>query len=301
MNNFDNLKHVPSSITYLSTKLNEGNIVLFLGAGASRGFGLPNWVELVNGIRKNVLLDPIPTSATAQDLQLGADEILDELKGDSEKLISLIETELYQNFDKLSMVDAFNNHLLVSISAMLMGSKRGRVTRVITLNYDSMLEWFLSLFGFVVKTVHSLPDLEGSEDVRIYHPHGFVPIPNNGMVASDFIILGMDSVNKRLGTPGNPWFEMTRHILNSGLCLFIGMSENTLLDSALAPLFKTCGDACISTRPLGLWLLGSSIHSSKERAFERNNIVPIVLNSHDEIPEYLLKICQGASNLLNKK
>ncbi len=300
-NSYEHLGHIPSSITYLASNLNEGNVVLFLGAGTSKGFGLPDWVSLVNGLRRRVGLSELDAvTSTAQNLQHGADEVLDEIDNNVGKLISYIEEELYPNFDNLSITDVFDNHLLVAISALLMGGKRGRVTRVITLNYDSMLEWFLSLFGFVVKTIHTLPELEGSEDVRIYHPHGFVPIPNKNMKSSDFIILGLDSVNTRWGEIGEPWLEMTRHLLNTGLCLFIGMSENTLSDAALAPLFNNCGKKCMGVRPLGIWLLGHDISLAISKQYARNNIVPVVLSSYSDIPEYLLKICQEAREALNK-
>lgn len=301
MSNYDQLSHEALSIPYLAKNLNDGNLVLFLGAGTSSGFGLPDWVTLINTLGEKHNIGPFDENSSAPDLQTAADEIIHELKGNTEQLIRDLEAALYPNLENISNTSVFDNHLLVAISALLMGSKRGRVTRVITLNYDSMLEWFLSLFGFVVKTIHKLPEMEGSEDVRIYHPHGFVPIPDKGMEASDFIILGMDSVYKRLGKMGDPWFEMTRHILNTGLCLFIGMSPRTLSDSALGPLFISCGENCAPTRPLGLWVLSKAPEPSIVKQYQRNNIVPVIVDGHKAIPEFLLKICETAGNsLLNK-
>lgn len=266
--------------------------MLFLGAGASKGFGLVNWHELVNLLRREVRLADIPPPNNADDLQHAADEVIDRLKSKDE-LGNLIQKCLYANIPNLT-TDIFEQHLLVSISALLMGSKRGHVSRVITLNYDSMLEWFLSLFGFVVKTIDNLPALEGSEDVKIYHPHGYVPHPEYSLDRSNEIILGMMSANKRIGTPGEPWFEMIRHLLNTGLCLFIGMSSNTLSDRALAPLFSTAGETHRGTRPLGIWLLLESLGSSQELIYQRNNIVPLQFSTSKEISEFILKIAQDS-------
>jgi hypothetical protein len=292
MNHFDELKDPNHAIEYLADSLSDGSLVLFLGAGTSVGFGLPNWLKLVNALRLEVSLPEINDTSSADDLQHAADEIDDVLKNKFD-LIDLIEKHLYNGFDDLSLVSALENHLLVSISALLMGSKRGHVTRVVTLNYDSMLEWFLSLFGFVVKTIYQLPELEGSEDIRIYHPHGFVPIPKMGLDRSNFVILGMHSANQRLGNMGDPWFEMTRHILDTGICLFIGMSGNTLSDRILSPLLA-------DIRPLGIWILLGELTRAKEHEFARNNIIPMPIKESKDISEFLLKICQKASEKLLK-
>lgn len=293
MNYFAELTVQNNAVKHLAKRLYDGTLVLFIGAGASRGFGLPNWVELVNDLRKEVGLPIISNPTSADDLQLSADEVIDKI-GSVDNLIKKIEELLYKKVE-FESTKVFENHLLISISALLMGSKRGHVTRVVSLNYDNMLEWFLSLFGFVVKSVYKLPDLEGSEDVRIYHPHGYIPSSKITSEKSDFVILGMDSANTRLGTPGDPWFEKVRSILDSGFCLFIGMSENTLLDRAIAPLFKTSGEKVKLNRPLGVWVL----LSDPERAdFQRYNIAPLVLSSPLEISDFLLKICQEARKKL---
>lgn len=293
---FSELKHIPNSIEYLATNLKDGSLVLFLGAGTSKGFGLPDWVGLVNSMRKEVNLPLLSSSSSAEELQNAADEVADELKNNG-NLVDLTEKYLYENIQSLPLIKVFENKILLSISALLMGSKRGHVTRVVTLNYDSMIEWFLSLFGFMVKTIYELPALEGSEDVRIYHPHGYIPHPDLNANRSDFVILGMDEVNKRLGTVGHPWFEMTRHILDSGVCLFLGMSERTLSDRALAPLFTTSGQKHNGIRPLGVWILKNPISTSKEKEFARNNIIPITITDEQEICNFLLQICQKAMTI----
>lgn len=293
MKDFSELKHPAHAVKYLSQNLKDGTLTLFLGAGTSKGFGLPSWLELVNLMREHVGLASLDKTATADELQHGADEVKDKL-GDEKQLIELVSKYLYPNPAELIDSNIFDNHLLVSMSALLMGSKRGHVSRVVTLNYDNMLEWFLTIFGFVVKTIYELPALEGSEDVRIYHPHGFIPHPETEGKRSDFIILGMQSANIRLGTPGDQWFEMVRHLLNTSVCLFVGMSGNSLSDRALAPLFSTSGKLLEDARPLGIWISKEEVDSRKDAEFQRNNIIPIVITEAKRISEFLLKICQEA-------
>jgi hypothetical protein len=292
MNNFEELKNKDLAIDYLADNLKSGTLVLFIGSGVSKGFGLPSWIQLVNSLRAKVSL-PEVTSFTTEDLQRAADQVIDKL-GAKEELLDLLEEYLYQDLKSLPISDILNNNLLVSICALLMGGKRGHISRVVTLNYDSMLEWVLSIFGFAVKTIYKLPELEGSEDVRIYHPHGYVPHPLINGNRSDFAILGMDSVNKRLGTPGEPWFEMTRHFLDTGLCLFIGLSANSLYDRAIAPLFNTSGDKHSTVRPLGIWIVKDDLPPDTEADFLRTNIIPIHISEEKDISEFLLQICQKA-------
>ncbi|NLU92309.1 SIR2 family protein [Chitinophaga sp. Ak27] len=294
-NHFTELLDKDNSIDFLAHKLKEGELVLFLGSGTSMGFGLPNWLTLVNLLREEVNLPPLDKNSTADMMQTAVDEVEEVLE--QTELIRLIQKYLYMNFDSLSLDKVLNNHLLVAVSALLMGSKRGHVTRVVTLNYDNMLEWFLSLFGFVVKTVYKLPQLEGSEDVRIYHPHGFIPNPLSSESSSDFVILSMDSVDSRLGDENNAWFEMTRHMLSTGICLFIGMSANTLSDRALSPLLVNVGKKTWTERPLGIWIIKDPIIDSKKQEFLRKNIIPQCIENEEQIVDYILKISQRASQV----
>lgn len=296
MNDFDHLKNVANAKISLADNLKDGTIVLFLGAGASKGFGLPNWVELINFLRKKENEVPLPDDTAVDTLQRAADAIQRKIGDDLLK--DYIQECFYDNKVKSNISDSLKNTLLVSISALLMGSKRGHISKVVTLNYDDMLEWFLSLFGFCVKTISNLPDLEGSEDVRIYHPHGFIPNQISGKLRSEGnLILGLASANRRLGTPGDLWFEKVRDILNSGVCLFLGMSANTLRDRALAPLFQTCGEGVMGERPLGIWILSKEEMKDPtiEGEFDSVNIIPLSFSSFEEIPEFLLEICQIAS------
>jgi hypothetical protein len=280
---------------FLVSHLTQGTLILFIGAGASTGLGLPNWPDLINRLRNGVGLSTIATFQSAEDLQKAADQVLRKCSSEG-AYRQLVKKCLYQDIDSLSS-DVLQNRLLTALGAMLMGSKRGNVRRVVTLNFDSMLEWYLSLYGFVVRVVFRLPELEGSEDVRIYHPHGFLPHPSRPLWRdSDFLQLSFDSVNERVGTLGDPWFEMTRHLLRSGVCLFVGLSEQTFSDRSLTPLLKTTGQELSSQRPTGIWLLKrDAVPEETQELFLGNNVVPVALPSDKHIVDFLLGICQKAA------
>ena len=306
---FSHLTNKTTAINFLSEHLMEGTITIFLGAGVSKDFGVPGWVDLLNDLNKSYLVEHemgfkvadfvprVSETSTAQDLQVFADEIQADY-GSEAALIEAISKILYPNPSTSSLnKKIFKNELFLAIGAMLTGSKRGHVRNIVTLNYDSMIETYLSIIGYIPRIIYELPSLEGSEDVRIYHPHGFVPNPKNPKWNnSSFIILGLDSVSKRLGTIGDPWFEKVRHILRSSICIFIGMSPRTFNDPAIRPLINTVGEEIKTERPTGFWVLRNKLNKGESEAFLRNNIVPLEITEPDGIPDFLLSICQEAAN-----
>ena len=208
----------------------------------------------------------------------------------------LLKECLYAGMDTLSLDVVMQNKFLMALGALLMGSRRGNIRRVVTFNFDSMLEWVLLLYGFTFRVVYRLPELEGSEDVRIYHPHGFLPHPSLDLEDSDFVILDLNSVDTRLGTVSDPWPAMIRYLLGSGLCLFVGLSERTLVDRSLSPLLTTTGKQIDGQRVTGIWLLRNSIEKAIEDQFLDNNVVPIVLRSANSIADFLMGICQKSAS-----
>jgi len=298
---YEELEDKDFAINFLGDELIKGNLLLFLGAGTSFDFGLPSWEKLVNEMRNEVGLSPIAgKDLSTVELQNAADEVIDTLDNNDE-LISLISKVLYKDGSvKLDISHASTNKLIIALSSLIIGSRRGHVKRVISLNYDSMLEWFLSCYGYLVKTVVNLPSFEGLEDVRIYHPHGYVPHPEFSDEKSNEIILGLSSANMRLATSGDPWFELVRHQLNCSTNLFLGMSINSLEDRAIGPLFTKCGNDSKGIRPLGIWISYDELSETNMKAFRRNNIAAIELNTVDKICEFLFAICQNAMNKFRK-
>jgi hypothetical protein len=292
--NFKELNDPNLASEFLSSHLVNGTLTLFLGAGATKGFGLPNWTEFANSFRAKCSLSVLGVISKPEDIQDGIDEALDVIKNNEETKISIVKEILYGGKDFLEPRSIYSNKLLIAISSLLMGSRRGHIKRVVTLNYDSMLEWFLSLFGFLVNPISDLPALEGSEDVRIYHPHGFVPHPQLGLPNGKFLILGVKDANNRLGNKSDPWFEKVRQIMESGVCLFVGLSGNTLSDRAIAPLLSTTGDKFVDERPLGIWIHLGDLTPQKKAEYHRNNIVPLEMSDAEEIPDFLLQISQKA-------
>lgn len=291
--NIDELMDLEIAKKYLSGRLYDGEITLFLGAGVSGDLGLPEWKEYVNDLRTETGLSQINDN-NADVLQKGVDEVYRKYKNNENAYKNLLKQCLYRKMPLLS-TSVLKSDLLLSIGGLLMGSKRGSVKRVVTLNYDSLIEWFLRIFGFVVKTVHDFPFVEGGEDVTVYHPHGFLPHPALSLFDSKKVLLSLDSVNERIGTIGDQWYELTRHMLRTGICVFVGMSENTFNDRAIAPLLTTVGKELNQKRPTGFWILPKDVKLVDTDSFLYHNVVPLCLGSKDQVPKFLFELCQNAA------
>ncbi|HEX2827404.1 MAG TPA: SIR2 family protein [Burkholderiales bacterium] len=294
---FDYLTTDTRALEALSSNLVAGTLVLFLGAGTSLGAGLPDWPTLIVRLRTlaKLPIDKITAGASSDELQAAADEVLREFcKGDDELFARMVKEALYEDVTLSETI--LHNDALIALGALMTGSRRGKVSRAITFNFDSVLEWYLSLCGIVPRVVLQPPTLEGAEDVRVYHPHGFLAHPDLKSRDSRFVILGLHAVNKRLGTIGDPWFEMLRHLLRSGVGLFVGVSPRTFRDRALAPLLVAVGEELKDVRPTAFWIMPEDTDNRDElqREFLSTNVVPL-FRSKGEIPGFLLSICRHAA------
>ena len=299
---YDHMVDRPTALEHLSLELSKGTLTLFLGAGASAGARLPEWHELIRRMQERVkrempitkLVPRATKGCSAQDLQEMADEVREEFAGD-EEYRRVVKESLYEGVT-LSR-DQLTDPMLIALGALIMGSRRGSVSRVVTLNFDCVLEWYVSLCGLVPRVVTKPLYLEGNEDVRIYHPHGFLTHDalSHRYSDSEVLILGLDSVFERLGSRADEWSEILRHMFRSSVCLFCGLSHRTFKDPVFGPLVKATGKEVGSIRPLGFWLVGNSTDDREKRAMLKANVVPVVV-SRDEVATFLMEICQKASD-----
>jgi len=276
------------ALDFLAEHLYKGTLVLFLGAGTSAGMGLPEWGDFVNRLRSSVGLGTIDPNSDSSKLQVAVDDVKEKCKS-TDIYYSLIKETLYKDVTFNSSL--LKNDLLIALSALLMGSRRGNVRKVVTLNFDSTLEWVLKTYGFTSRVVSKLPALEGAEDVCIFHPHGFLPHPSlTSLVDSEKIILSFDEINLRLGDITDPWTQVMRHLSRSSLFLFVGLSERSFRDPIVTSLLAATAADLKGSRPVGFWILNKE--PSDRKIFFRNTVIPLVMDSNVGIANFLLEVCQ---------
>jgi hypothetical protein len=292
------------AVDVLAESLFKGTLVLFLGAGISSGASLPGWPDLIKAMRAKVGLSNENVGDTPDALQDAADEVETKFFFNNKKgFAELVQKCLYTGvkLDESLVTDP----TLVALGALLTGSRRGNVNRIVTLNFDCLLEWYARLYGLVPRVILQPPSTEGAEDVRIYHPHGFLPHDDFDAESSDFVILSLRSINKRLSDPNDDWSTLLRHLLTSGMVLFVGMSERSFRDRALAPWLEYAAgknEKRSPDLPTGFWVLtleGEEKSAEEieliEEKFLASRIVPLRQANKERVPKLLLRICQKAS------
>ena len=88
--------------------------------------------------------------------------------------------------------------------------------------------------------------------------------------------------------------KLIRHILETSVCLFIGMSEATLIDRAISPLFAKTSALVGHERPLGVWTNLGKPDPSRELEFDIKKVIPLFFDKPRDISDFLLKICNSA-------
>lgn len=295
------------AIDYLARCLFEGTLALVIGAGASKYMGLPSWPELVG---RCIAYANVPSEDKISDEIDGTElmKLMDpvENKLSPEEYITAVHKSLYEDVKYEN--DIIKKDLLISFGALIMGSKRGSVSQIITFNFDDVLEWYLKLHGYYSQVIYKLPMLTKASDVTIYHINGYLPrdLRNH----SDFIILSKLKSDERMGARHDAWKSLLEELLLSKVVMFIGLSgKDPIFDPILASVARQISNG----RPTGFWVFGlDPDRQSKdvgEKAKEETrkkekdhlmlrNVVPLYLANKDEIPKFILKICQKASMLM---
>ena len=291
---------------FLASQLNLGGLALIVGSGASVGMGLPNWNRLVS--------DCIEDTISIKNLDIGeANKLRDYLSSDNSyerlmKAMSRVEKHLGDDYSKTVSECLYrdvkedeallNQRLLAVIGALTMNSSRGSISEVLTFNFDDILERYLRLHGFTSQVITELPQLRHNTDVTVYHPHGFLPSRHTKEKKSKNLILSEISFDQVLGDQLDPWQELLRDLLLRKIGIFVGISLGTSTLRAVISHLKST----LSTNrgPTGFWLIGPDDPVDIEEDLLERNIVPIRLSNYSEYEDVLLKICQKASEQMQR-
>lgn len=225
--------------------------------------------------------DHIRDDATFEELTKAAGLFHDKCKASEYR--STIHSHLYAGHER-----NVPTSLLGAVGALLMGSRRGHIRDVWTLNYDDVLEWHLRRHGFVSQVVTATPCLLRDADVTIYHPHGYIPFKATDHTESDIIFDDRSYAKRGLGN-NQPWRTAVQWALRSKVFITVGLSWNDGLLKSL--LLESVDD--IKERPTAFWFFGAG-QTVDETDCHRHNIVPIQFQNFDDYAPFLLEICERA-------
>lgn len=276
---------------FLATQLLHGRLALVLGAGVSVPFGLPNWDTLIERMYQS----KGASRDSSMTLPLQAEVFRLTHCKDWTDYLHTVSKALYEgvNIDFWTL-----KPLLAAIGALVMASKRGSASTIITFNFDDVLESYLEFHGFVATSVLSGRHWADGADVRIYHPHGFLPL-RPGISTSPEIVLDQTSYGKALGD--KMWREVLLSTMRSHFCLFVGLSGS---DLNLESFLQECrSDHASYGDGLSLWgLRFTDLNSPSWQTIWRERGVATwqVSNYDRDLPAFLLEICQKAARQRSK-
>jgi hypothetical protein len=200
----------------LAAQLSAGRLVLVLGAGVSFASGLPLWGALTKQLAECAGV-VVPIGIKDED---AADHILRSLHGDELALARATQKALYDDWTG-TLPTLAATPMIYALGAMCMGGRRGRVSSLITFNYDDLLEKYLEYLGVAVAQVVVLPEWDGGADVKMLHPHGL--LRSDGREPEERIVLAQVHFDLG-GSRHDLWRRELVRIMSSNTCLFVGLS-----------------------------------------------------------------------------
>jgi hypothetical protein len=274
---------------FCAEELNSGKLAIVLGAGVSLACGLPDWTTLTKRCC-HVAKKDMPKG---RDLEAVAEWLLTKCcKKDNDAFGKIIHEALYRDYH-FSGLRLAEKELLLSLAALAFPSARGNVRQIISFNFDDLLEQLLSSFGVCVHSFADLPQLENNADVRIFHPHGYLPYSKLKPCAGCIVMARNQFDQIQIGTP-----DLRRNALietmSSYTCLFVGLSGN---DTNLTQVMTAVnGRHANKAHGYPYWgiRLGDKDRES-DHIWRGRGVFPMNVGSFKKIPAFLQNICKIAA------
>ena len=273
---------------FCAEELGSGKLAVVLGAGVSLSCGLPDW----NILTKRCCKAAKKTMPKGKDLEAVAEWLLTKYcKKDNDAFGKIVHDALYRDY-RITGLRLAEKELLLSLAALAFPSARGHVRQIITFNFDDLLEQLLSSFGVCVYSYANLPQLENNADVRIFHPHGYLPYsklkPSSGRIVMarnqfDEIQMGTQDLRR------NALIET----MSSYTCLFVGLSGK---DTNLTQVMASVNDRH-ANRKVGFpyWGIRLDKGSESDHVWRERGVFPMNVGSFKKIPGFLQQICKIAA------
>lgn len=289
MNTKDQWELESNLINYLATQLIRGRLGLFLGAGVSKFFGLPDWVELLSKLSEK----------NGEAAVSKADNVINKAsylkgkyyQGDEARFQQDVKDALYEGVSS-DFTQIRQNPTLAAIGSLVMSSRRGSAAKVFTLNYDDLLERYLEYHGFTTASVYQGRHWAEDEDVVIYHPHGF--LPQERTAPNTEIIISTKDYHQIMQSA--TWRPLLFNALSTHTFIYIGISGD---DMHLQNLLTATNEnhAITNERVRYSGVRFATKEGEMDVVMEQLGVFTHLLADWDGLPEFLFKICQAARDM----
>lgn len=234
-NNSTYLEKRKKYIEQLRLQYENDNIVLFLGAGASKEAKIATWDTLISELFVALI-----------DKQLNANHIQIEKK-DKQKIINevinqngnspLLQTRFLRNgfeddFEELVREilyqDAVDSSDLLEEIGQLCIPNRGKlgIRAIVNYNFDDLVEKNLKRLRVKYHSIYSEGMIPETDELGIYHVHGFLPQEkeNYDNLTKSLLVFSEEGYHKLMLEPYN-WANISQlNYMINNTCLFIGLS-----------------------------------------------------------------------------
>lgn len=217
-------------VEYLSKQFHQRTLTLALGAGVSKSAGVPDWDDLAKSLVEKIfnkgdmdkrLMEAIKKAGLPNIVLVRYLEVALQFKSSVRRML---RDRLYQQFDLNgpgSIFPALQKYFLNPMNGCA-------VDHVISYNFDNLLERHLGSARIGCSVIYSdetYPLRAGG--LRIYHPHGFLPHPEDdpdGEQASRVLVFSEPDYHSHYMDLGHWANVLQLHHLMNRACLFIGCS-----------------------------------------------------------------------------
>lgn len=215
-----------------------------------------------------------------------------EISKSDKNFNELTKQALYYNYDS-DLNSLIQNPTITAIASLVMASKRGSTSHIVSFNYDDILETYLDYYGYVTNSISDECHWSGNYDAHIHHLHGYLPSRPN-KTASKNIVLDMESYN--VINESDLWRQEISTILRTHFCIYIGLSGE---DDNLDRMLHSIKTKHIATKEGSIYMgLVFKKKNDESTLWKKRKIFPFEVNNFEkEIPKFLLNVCQTAAEL----
>ena len=211
----------------LKKSYREKKLVLVLGSGMSKDFGLPDWKNL----SKALLSKHLATSKTSNYSDYVADLLISYNSN-----FTVLVRNIHHNFKNNSETRTFEEFVRDVIYEKINDTRKhlsfdeikksiNNLDSIITYNFDDTLDRYLENGSRKIKTIYSTGVQPDGEELPIYHVHGFLPRDED--LTPDNIITLSEYLYHQLYTDIYCWSNIIQiNKFTNNICLFIGTSLN---------------------------------------------------------------------------
>lgn len=301
---FTEPKSTKSSTSKNDTIYNPQNskVTLFLGAGVSKDYKLPEW---------NTLIKMIAEKVKEKENKNDVNNFLDAIEGDS-LLIQIRKIKMFVNEKELKKTistiynsSSYKNRPKTTLSTIPDIIQNNNIDSIITYNFDDYLEQVLKnskLDYLSVYTPQAFYDKEINNltgKTKIYHVHGFIPqgyADNNddNSDLNDSHLVFSEEDYHQLYESSYDWRNLVQYnALVNNICVFIGLSFN---DPNLRRILELVAHNQFEKKSLKFYTIqkrpeNESIYDTK--FFNELNIEVFWVDDFDAFPQKLIDIFGG--------